>query len=197
METFNNLPVYEAYFDKDGLLIDTIALVSRPANKHEFVAMDEGELARFSVVDEDKRIIFGLVMGAGQLIYRRTIDRGEFYVHFSAKAIEDMLLGFMSNLRTTHVKATHNGEYVDGVILLQSFLKDTERGINPAGYDDVGDGSWFAAYKVLNDDVWDAIKTGDFKGFSIEGIYGVMPADDYKNMLDELDEMATDLNTII
>ena len=39
------------------------------------------------------------------------------------------------------------------------------------GYEDVKDGSWFGSFKVENDDVWNMVKEGKVKGFSVEGIF--------------------------
>ena len=39
------------------------------------------------------------------------------------------------------------------------------------GYEDVKDGSWFGSFKVENDDVWELVKEGKVKGFSVEGIF--------------------------
>ena len=38
----------------------------------------------------------------------------------------------------------------------------------PKQFDDVPDGSWFASYYVENDEVWNQVKDGTFKGFSVE-----------------------------
>ncbi len=35
----------------------------------------------------------------------------------------------------------------------------------------VADGSWFVSYLVDNDDVWARVKEGEFKGFSVEGVF--------------------------
>jgi hypothetical protein len=39
-------------------------------------------------------------------------------------------------------------------------------------------GSWFASYKVDNKDVWDNfINNGEFKGFSVEGMFKEVQVD--------------------
>ena len=40
------------------------------------------------------------------------------------------------------------------------------------GFEDAQDGSWFISAKVNNDKVWDLVKGGQLKGFSVEGIFG-------------------------
>ena len=62
--------------------------------------------------------------------------------------------------------------FLEGVYVFESFLIDETRGINiPKGYDEAPQGSWFISMKVENDEVWESVKNGTFKGFSVEGIF--------------------------
>lgn len=65
----------------------------------------------------------------------------------------------------------------EGVYLIQSFIKNSEAGINPVGFEDIENGSWFTAYKVENEDVWQKIKSGELNGFSIEGMFTLLDTD--------------------
>jgi hypothetical protein len=38
------------------------------------------------------------------------------------------------------------------------------------GYD-LPDGTWFVKMEILNDDMWNKIKSGELKGLSIEGFF--------------------------
>jgi hypothetical protein len=53
---------------------------------------------------------------------------------------------------------------------VESFIID-ERKPTPKGFSKLPDGSWFGTMKVDNDEVWQQIKSGEFRGFSIEGIF--------------------------
>ena len=55
--------------------------------------------------------------------------------------------------------------------MVEIFIKDVEKGINPSGFEDIENGSLFATYKVNNDIIWEKIKDGTFQGFSLEGIF--------------------------
>ena len=59
--------------------------------------------------------------------------------------------------------------------MVQFFIKDSTRGVSPAGFDDIADGSLFAEFHILNDDVWEAVKDGTYKGFSLEGVFDFQP----------------------
>jgi hypothetical protein len=69
-------------------------------------------------------------------------------------------------------------QMIEGVYMVESFLIDSKRGIHsPEGFK-LTDGSWFGSYKVDNEDVWnDFIKTGKFKGFSVEGVFNMVKID--------------------
>jgi len=61
-------------------------------------------------------------------------------------------------------------QFIDGVYMIESFIIDSKRGINAPDGLQLPDGSWFGSYKVDNEEVWNNfIKTGEFKGFSVEG----------------------------
>ena len=90
------------------------------------------------------------------------------------------------------VNLEHNSDTND-IYLLQSFIKSGDTGLNPVGFEDCADGSWFIGYKVLNDEVWQGIKSGKFNGFSIEGWFSL---DEVKEN-DEIDELEKIINDIL
>lgn len=62
------------------------------------------------------------------------------------------------------------GNLTEGLTMFESWLKDDKRGIKAMkGFEDVPDGSWFGSFKVDNDEVWNQIKAGKVRGFSVEG----------------------------
>jgi hypothetical protein len=81
---------------------------------------------------------------------------------------------------------------IEDIYLIQSFIKDTEKGISPKGFEDIEDYSWFVGYKVDNLEVWDKIKKNELNGFSIEGLFTLIDTDiefeedDLENYVNEL-----------
>ena len=56
--------------------------------------------------------------------------------------------------------------------MFESFISDKDRGISAMrGFEDTPDGSWFGSFKIEDDNVWQMVKDGDIKGFSVEGIF--------------------------
>ena len=84
---------------------------------------------------------------------------------------------------------------VDGVYMFESFITDSSRGIMPPkGYPKVNEGSWFASYKIENEEVWKSVLDGTFKGFSVEGMFNKIPVEMRKSTLEiEIDELFKDL----
>ena len=65
--------------------------------------------------------------------------------------------------------------------------------VGQIGFENIEDGSLFARFKVNNDDVWNGIKDGDFRGFSLEGLF-VFELEEKNNDIDEIIEL---LNKIL
>lgn len=160
----NVLPLYQIELgDAEGLT--KMSLVDCPAVESNFLAFNEQHKLNFSY-DDEEHIVFGVALRADYPIYRCDIN-GEYFVNFSKDVIKQLYEKFMIDSNMNNVNLNHS-EDTDGVYLIQSFLKDTEKGISPVGFEDVNDGSWFCAYKILNEDVWQKVKQGEFRGFSVE-----------------------------
>ena len=110
------------------------------------------------------------------LIYRNNEVFGEHYVKFSADTIKQIAIKFAKRKNLDKVNLMHDeAQRVSGLTLFESFLVDKARGILPMrGFEDVADGSWFGSFYVENEEVWNGIKAGDYKGFSVEGLFDYM-----------------------
>lgn len=163
-----DLPIYNIELgDSPGVL--KMSLVDSPAVMSDFIAFSEDKELKFSL-DEEEHIVFGCALRSDFPIYRCNANKGEFYVIFSKQSIKQLYEKFMIEGRISEVNTQHSTD-VEGVYLIQSFIKDTEKGINPIGFEDINDGSWFCAYKILNENVWNDVKSGKFNGFSVEGYF--------------------------
>lgn len=171
-----NRPVYEALVTDEETGMLRISLVDFPAVESNFLAFaKEGEKARlYFVKDEEKRIVRGVVMRADYPILRRNGDY-EYFIVFRAGTIRAMAEKYLAESRQNAVDEMHNHENVDEVKMVQYFIKDTAAGIAPAGFDEIADGSLFAEFHVLNDEVWAKVKDGTYRGFSLEGAFELVP----------------------
>lgn len=167
------LPTFEMVIDEQmtsDVEVADIAFVDKPAIEKNFLRFKDDRL--HFVTDEERRIVSGPAMVADQLIYRRD-DNGEYNVFFSKDTIEKIAVKFFKKGYQKNMNLFHDPNMsVEGVTIFESFVSDESRGIKPmAGYEDLPDGSWFISVKVENDDVWNRIKSGEVKGFSVEGIF--------------------------
>ena len=156
--------------EDDDAEVTAIALVDQPAIEMNWQAF--AQVQRFKA-NKEKRIISGALMVAGLPIYRRD-ESGEFYGYFTAEDIYNIRNKFFKREYTKNVNEMHDSnKMVEGVYMIESFLIDSKRGINAPDGLKLTDGSWFGAYKVDNEQVWNEfIKSGEFKGFSVEGVFG-------------------------
>ena len=172
-----NRPIYEALVTSEDAGMLRISLVDLPAIESNFLAFakEDGEPVRlYFVRDEERRIVRGVVMRADYPILRRNGDY-EYYIVFRADTIRVMAEKYLAESRQNNVDEMHNHANVDDVQMVQYFIKDTVAGIAPAGFEDIADGSLFAEFHVLNDEVWAKVKDGTYRGFSLEGAFELVP----------------------
>ena len=175
MKTINGLPVYIAQINNTEEGILDISLVDCPAINRDFVLFSQDKV-NFSIQNEEKRIISGVVMLADTPIYRKSPTAGEYYIVFTRDIIEMMVEKMSFEGKLNNITLNHNGQLVEGVTLVELFIKDSSKGLNPTYLPDVTEGSLIASYKVENEDIWNQIKAGEFRGFSLSGIFSAIPS---------------------
>jgi len=169
-----DLPIYQLEISddlNDGAEVDFVALVDRPAIERNFLKFKEAR-SNFAIQSEERRIVSGALMLADTPIYRNDTN-GEYYVTFTPGTIEKIAQKFFKKGYQSNVNLMHDGnQEVEGVTMFESWIKDSSRGVAPMkGFEDAPEGSWFGSFKVENEDVWNRVKSGEFKGFSVEGVF--------------------------
>jgi hypothetical protein len=166
-------------------------------NQLEGIGKKFAQQFAFSILSEEKRIISGALMLADELIFRDNERFGQHYVKFSAETIKSIAIKWAKKNFNNHVNLMHDPEQkVKGVTMFESWLVDSNRGIMPMkGFEGCSDGSWFGSFYVENEKVWQSIKRGDYKGFSVEGLFDYeQPISPEENALKKISEL---LNSII
>lgn len=161
----NNLPIYNIILNEEEGLT-AMSLVQNPAVESAFIAFNEQQKLTFSVNDEE-HIVTGCALRADHPIYRYNPQIGEYYVVFSKEVIKELYQKFFKDNLINNVNLEHN-TFTDCAYLIQSFVKDEEMGINPKGFEDCANGSWFVSYKITDEGLWQEIKQGNLTGFSVE-----------------------------
>ena len=188
--TIGGIPVYNAIISDAETGMFKISLVDDPAVMSNFQAFDKQNIPQmYAIQDEEKRLVRGVVMRADFPIYRRDDKIGEYYIIYKADQIRIMAEKYLAESRQNDVNVMHRKDSdVDGVQMVQYFIKGD--GVSVEGFDECADGSLFAEFHIINDDIWDEIKAGTYKGFSLEGVFDMQPetdADEIQNIVDKLD----------
>ena len=175
--TIDGIPVYDAIITDATQGMDKISLVDAPAVMSDFLKFkEETKQVLFAVADEDKHLVYGVIMRADFPIYRRDDQMGEFYIKYKADTIREMAEKYLADGKCNNVNLMHqDGSDVSGVQMVQYFIKDTAMGVCPAGFENIADGSLFGEFHITNDEVWASVKEGTYKGFSLEGIFDFVP----------------------
>ena len=199
---YKNVPIYEAIITDDGLGMERISLVDNPAMECDFQFFEnvDKEEFKFSVQNEEQRHIFGVIIRADHPVLRLSQEGFPYYITFSKETIKTIVQKYFREGRQNNFNLMHTpGTDINSVEMLQFFIKDTEKGINPKGFEDIEDGSLFGEFKVTDDLIWEEIKGGRFKGFSMEILYDIsIPLEEeeeqlYSDIQDLLDQIANQI----
>lgn len=161
--------------EEDESGVSMIALVDTPAIESNWMAFNKEDIKQiFQIQDEEKRIVSGYFMKADLPIIRLNDKNEKYYVVFRRETIEKIVNKFFKNGYNANVNLMHdNNLQAKGVYVIESLIIDSKRGTKaPEGFEDAPDGSWFGSMRVENDEVWQMVKDGTFKGFSVEGMFG-------------------------
>ena len=197
MRTFGGLPVFDALIPDEDTGMLKISLVDDPAVMSDFLVFNaEREVQMYSIQDEEKRLVFGVVCRANFPILRKSPKMGKYYIVFKPETIRAIAEKYLADGLQNEVNVMHKTD-VEGVQMVQYLIKDTERGIAPEGFADIADGSLFAEFHILNDEVWDAVKDGTYKGFSLEGLFDFQPEPEVAMRVENDEDERTIKNEIL
>jgi len=123
------------------------------------------------LMSEEKRIAVGPILIPDLEIYRNDPTEGEYYIKFSKDTVRQASELYLNRSNQHNVTEEHAG-MIEGVTLIESWI--VESSIDKAshlGFKNLPKGTWMGTMKINNDEVWDKVKSGDLKGFSIEGMF--------------------------
>lgn len=154
---------YAVTFDSD---IYAISLVDEPAIEENFIYLSKDKQEQIFLEKEDKHLIVGAVLVPNKPIYRNN-GKEEFYIQFSKETIEHLAYEYLMNGRMYSVTTDHK-DIADDICLVESWIKTSENDKSNDYGMNLPIGTWIAAMKVENEEVWQRVKQGELKGFSIE-----------------------------
>ena len=156
----------------DSSDVYAISLVEDPAIEIDYVAFDKDKETKPNLkFIEDKQnekfMILGPALVPDKNIYRN-YDGNEFYVSFSAECIEKLSYKFMKTCYGDGCFTKDHESFAQGCSLAESWIKTSENDKSVEYGFDCPIGTWFIAAKIDSIELWDSIKKGERKGFSIE-----------------------------
>lgn len=162
------------FVDEDESEVFAISLVDMPAIESDFVYLNKQKQQYVALENNERHMLYGAVLIPDFPIYRYDSD-GEYYIEFSKKAIEKLCRkffqdGFQNNWTTGHEKNAN------GITVVESWLKsDVQYDKSLAlGLDkELPIGTWFVGAYCDSNDIWEQVKNGTFKGFSVEAFVGL------------------------
>ena len=161
--------VVKCVIDEDGRLgITAMGLVDMPAIEQNWIALSKMQFAK---VDEERRMLYGPALIPDKEILRYDEKGEEYYVYFEKATVQAIAHQFFKkNLQ--HSTNLQHEIPVTGVTVVESWLKEgkNDKSIE-LGLPDLPDGTWFIGTKVDEEHVWNDVKEGKIKGYSIEGFF--------------------------
>lgn len=150
--------------------IEAISVVKNPAIKEDFIALKDEEILKLAEVDAEKRILMGPALIPNKKIFRQG-DPEDYYIYFSSDTVRRASELFF--MRSNHKNSTFEHSYaIEGMAVVESWIVEDQNKDKSAKYNfNVPEGTWMVSMKVENDEVWQSVKDGEIKGFSIEGYF--------------------------
>lgn len=151
---------------------EAISMVTEPAIESDFVFLSKDKaIVKEAFSTDEKHMVYGAVLRPDFPIYRNDGEH-EYYLEFTSESIERMARDYMMNYRQGNVTIQHE-EYANEVFMVESWIKqdmDKDKSVSVGLDKSLPIGTWFCGFYVNNNDVWERIKSGELKGFSVEAM---------------------------
>ena len=164
------MDIIELFIDEEDEVsgIEAISVVENPAIESDFIALKKQEF-KLAEIDKEKRLIMGAALIPNKPIYRQNEDQ-EYYIYFSKTTVRKASELFFIRGNQNNATLQHQLE-LKGLTAVESWIVESEQDKSRMYDLNVPMGTWMVSMKVLNDEVWEQVKSGVVKGFSIEGYF--------------------------
>lgn len=190
------LPIRKYQLDEEGMMgVYAVSLVDEPAIMVDWVALAEQKKVKLSAINEDRRMLYGPLLIPDQLIYRVDPDtQEEYYAQYEQKVIEQTAHLYLKKNQHHNATLMHEVPML-GLTVVESWLKEYESDKSVGLGFDLPVGTWFVAMHVEDDKVWNEVKAGTFKGFSIEAYFQQDTAmsrmiADFNKLVEEIEKLS-------
>ena len=165
---YNGIPIFAVNVESEDCTIKTISLVDEPAMELQMQMFDKKETVKFSLQDEVKHNIVSCIVRTDFPILRLTPEGNPYYIVFNRETSEILCQRLMRDGFQQNISLDHNGKLIEGIQLQEVFIKDSNRGISPVGFEEAAEGSLFGVYHITDEQLWKDCIEGRFGGVSLE-----------------------------
>jgi len=153
----------------------------------------------FSVFNSEERMIVGPAMVPDKMIIRRNEITGEiYYVYFSQETIKSLQQKFMQEKLLDKTNLEHGRKFLNGVSVVESWIVDDpmkdKQQIFGMNYPK---GTWMVSMKIdrtpEGEKVWEQVKNGKLKGFSVQGYFIEKAKFSKESLLNEIKDILKEL----
>ena len=154
----------------DLMGVEAMSVVEHPAIESNWIALNK-EFKVELKVDEEKKLLLGAALIPNKPIYRNDQANGEYYIYFSRDTVRKASQMFLKAGNQSKATIEHDRQ-IEGMTVVESWLKEDEVHDKSLKYQiEAPIGTWFIAMKVENEEIWEQVKLGKIKGFSIEAYF--------------------------
>jgi hypothetical protein len=163
--------VFELVMGENDMIdgVSTISFVEHPAHESEFMYFSKQEESFKFAKEGEKMMVFGAALIPDMKILRLDKDENPYHVFFSKETIAKSQELFFKRAQHNNSNVEHMFA-IDGVSVVESWIIEDNKNdkSNAMGFN-LPNGTWMVGYKIDNEQLWEGIKDGSVKGFSIEG----------------------------
>jgi hypothetical protein len=168
--------------------VEALPWVERTISQYE-------NMSTFSVFNAEQRIVVGPAMIPDKMIIRRNEITGEiYYVYFTAETIKKLQQKFMQEKLLDKTNIEHGRKFLQDVDVVESWI------VEDATYDkqkvynmEYPKGTWMIVMKINEPEVWNKVKDGKLKGFSVQGYFLEKAKFGSQSVLDEIKTILKDV----
>ena len=168
------MKIYEAVFNEEpGKGLYALSVVENPAMEDLWVSFKEHHKEiQLAQVDEEKRLLLGAALIPNKKILRN-IDGNEFEMFFTEETIEKLAHSFLKNGHQNNSSLEHEIK-LEGMSVVELWTVENPTNDKSNNFGKTyPKGTMVTMMKVDNDEVWDKVKSGEIKGFSIDALLGL------------------------
>ena len=165
------MKTYELKIEDDTDGIFAISMVDDPAIQAWGTYFNKNEV-RFAEVDGYENLFISPILIPNRDILRIDGEGNPYNVFLSTSTVKRLSQLYLEKKFQDQVTIEHGNEKVDGVVLIESWIKESATKDKSLLYNlSAPVGSWIGVFRITNPDIQAKFKSGEISAVSIEGLF--------------------------